>query len=499
MVRRTKSQPYFQANLNALVEPRISYPRPVPEHRAQQARWATLAQRLDQLAERSLAPWLDVGLDPEGGAFGFLDRYFVPRFHRPGDPRGPSGERRGDQSLVQQSRHLYSYSLAHQRRPGDPRLVALARALFEHLVGSFSRVAGEEIALASQTSSTTPPPSSTRPAIRPLLHWVPRGGLPPWEAASDQGDFEIEDPKSPLCTQLYAQGFAVYAFSTYALAFDQPDAARRALDLFRLLDRHRHDDEFGGYDQTLDGGWMPFVDAPRGAAKCTNTHIHLLEALTPLCRAFPEDDLVAERLLELSRYISGRMLQPSGYVHKFFARDGSPLGAPEVSYGHDLETSWLLVDALDALEFAGRLDASTKASVEDAATRMASHALRTGWDPAGGVFDVGVPEGQAEPPRVTGYEKIWWAQAETLPGLFRLHQRTRDPGLLDRMEETLEFLATKSFDPEGGEFFWGVDSKGNCLGRGDHKGEMWKTPYHALRACLLTADWIRQDLAFVRE
>jgi mannobiose 2-epimerase len=358
-------------------------------------------------------------------------------------------------------------------------------------------VAGEALELASQASSAGPPPSSTRPLARPLLHWIPRGGLPPWEVTSDQGDFEIQDTKSPLCTPLYAQGFAIYSLSTYALTFDRAPAARRALDLFLALERHRHDDEFGGYDQTSDGGWMQFVTAPEGAAKCTNTHIHLLEALTPLCRALPEDDLVASRLLELASFISETMLQPSGYVHKFFARDGTPVGPAEVSYGHDLETSWLLVDALDALQFADRLDAATRSTVEGAATKMARHALRTGWDPAGGVFDSGIPEGQTQPPRVTCREKIWWAQAETLPGLFRLYQRTHDPDLVRLMDETLDFLATKSFDAEGGEFFWGVDSDGNCLGRGDHKGEMWKTPYHALRACLITADWIRQELEAV--
>ena len=62
------------------------------------------------------------------------------------------------------------------------------------------------------------------------------------------------------------------------------------------------------------------------------------------------------------------------------------------------------------------------------------------------------------------------------------------------MEQTLSFLATKCWDVVGGEFFWGVDSLVNCLGRGDHKGEMWNTPYHALRACLITADWIREEL-----
>src|SRR5690606_29252949 len=105
--------------------------------------------------------------------------------------------------------------------------------------------------------------------------------------------------------------------------------------------------------QTEDAGWMSFVDAPPGAKKCTNTHIHLLEALTPLCRALPGDEILAARLSELAHVIATRMLQPDGYVHPFFARDFTPVGPPRVSYGHDIETSWLLMDAVRALKEGG--------------------------------------------------------------------------------------------------------------------------------------------------
>src|SRR5690606_19069398 len=143
------------------------------------------------------------------------------------------------------------------------------------------------------------------------------------------------------------------------------------------------------------------------------------------------------------------------------------------------------------LDGAGRLDHETRDLVEGASRRMAEHALRTGWDDVGGVFDSGVPEGTSKAACVTIRDKIWWAQAEALPGIFRLYLQTRDESLLGRLAQTLDFVVEKCWDPDGGEFFWGVDSQGNCLHRGDHKGEFWKTPYHALRACVLTADWCR--------
>ncbi len=416
-------------------------------------RLRTLADRLDALGRASLEPWLTAGLDLDGGAPGFLNRKFQ-RIVDPEDrPGGPGGQVRGDQGLVQQARHLFAYSLMHERRPGDPRVTAAAHALYDHLERCFSRGPG-----------------------RPYAHQL---------RATHAVRSDV--------VQLYAQGFAVFALSTYGRTFDQPRAATQARQLFATLDALRHDDELQGYDQTNDDGWLPFVIAPEGAAKCTNTHIHVLEALTALVRTPARDALSIRRLEELARVIVTKMLQPSGYVHPFFARDWTPVGPAVVSYGHDIETSWLLLDALEALETAGHANEATSELVTQGARRMAGHALRTGWDRAGGLFDHGVPEGPGRTAHVTCSEKIWWAQAEALPGIYRLYRQTRDASLVERLEEALTFFETKSWDAEHGGFFWGVDSNGRVLGRGDHKGELWKTPYHGLRACLLTSDWIRED------
>jgi len=387
-----------------------------------------------------------------------------------------------------------------ERRPGDARLPEFANKLYQHLRKGFSRRRND--------GTGSMPPDSTRP--RPLLHWLPRGfphqGVEHLAellletrgqhfAAPEPGfDFAEQSAASPFAVQLYAQGFAVYALSTYALVFDAPGAATWARGLFLTLDDRRHDAEHGGYDQTKDGGWIPFAGAPAGAAKCTNSHIHLLEALTPLCKAFPGDEILCARLSELSRLIVTKLLQPQGYVHKFFAKDWEPIGQPEVSYGHDLETSWLLREALSVLKDTGKSSHELEEVVLQGCEKMAEHALLYGSDPAGGVFDTGVPAGCPGGPTVTGHDKVWWAQAEAMPGIYQLYRTRMSDELLERLEATFEFFSTKSWDSEGGEFFWGVDSEGKVAGRGDHKGEMWKTPYHGLRACLFTCDWIREDL-----
>lgn len=479
----------------------------MPEISSQRSRWERLARALDELADASLQPWLDVGLDPEGGAYGFLDRYFRPVFSQEDATLGSSLERRGDQSLVQQARHLFSYSLMHERRSADHRLKEYADGVYRFLRRGFGR--------RKNDGRGSMPPDSHRP--RPLLHWVPRGGsYQGVEALSERlneerglsltppspgADFAERSAESPFAVQLYAQGCAVYAISSYALSFDVSAAAVWARDLFLTLDEQRHDAKWGGYEQTHDAGWLSLVGAPSGAHKCSDTHIHLLEALTPLCRAFPGDEVLTTRLVELSQVIATRMLQPEGYVHPFFTRDFTPIGPPKVSYGHDLETSWLLMDALRALREGGAMRTHSglfldglEETVRGASVKMAKASIEFGWDPAGGLFDSGRPALGTKRASVENRDKVWWAQAEALPGLYELFRNEPSDELLQKMEATVEFLTTKSWDPAGGEFFWSVDSEGNVGRRGDHKGEMWKTPYHALRACLYTSGWIRADL-----
>lgn len=461
-------------------------------------RLRSIAAQLDHLARRSMKPWLEAGLDPLGGAYGHLDRMFVPQFSSPEHRAGPSGETVGSQTLVQQARHLFSYSFLHERRGGDARFVESSHRLYAYLILGFSREPETwPRATPDATSASVHERVDVARALRldrPLLHWVPRGGGALIEMGSSGDDFEQMSSESPLAVQLYAQAFAVLSLCSYARAFDVPEAANQALALFQMLDAKRHDLGAGGYDQRRDGGWLPFVGAPLGAAKCANTHIHLLEALIELSKCFPQVPIVTARLLELTVVISTKFCPPSGYLRRYVGARFEQVGRPEVSYGHDLEASWLLLDAIDELDARGALAIEQRRTVLAGCRRMAEHAVATGVDPLGGVFDWGVPKDAPSGPCVIGQDKVWWTQAEALFGIFRLFEATGEHWLIEVLENTLRFLLQRSWDPVGQEFFWAVDGAGRPTSRGAHKGEIWKTPYHTQRAFARTADGIRDLL-----
>jgi len=385
-------------------------------------RAAAYRRRLAVLGDEIVQLWWHRhGPDTEHGGFhGYLDRQW-----RPGQPT--------DKSSVQQARHLWALATWAERRGRTGLVDSLSRSTYEFIRRALvDRADGE------------------------LHYTVTREGIP------------VDTTKI-----LYAQAFGIYGLSTYGRVYGDAEAVDLARGVFRSVDARAHDTEHGGYRQDADPHWLS-----KGAPKETNTHIHLMEGFGALLDA-TGDGLVGERVAELLEVVTTKLLQPEGYVHPSFGRDWTPLGSPVISYGHDIETAWLIVDAARAL---GR-DPQT---VSPAALTMGTRAIREGFDAErGGLFDEGIP-GE----RVTNPIKVWWAQFEALAGLWWLYRFTGDPAYLDVFDRVLDWIEGPARDPEHGEWYFSIGLGGNPDERGDHKGEVWKTTYHGLRAVLFIDDWI---------
>lgn len=390
-------------------------------------RLTTIKARLEGLARGVMDFWKPRAIDTEhGGVHGFHDRKGEPKLD-------------ADKGLVQQARHLWSFSTWYARREKTPQIKAIADNIYGFLSAKFRDKDGE------------------------FFYAVSRDGSKP------------VNPKK----QLYAESFAIFALATYADVFDVASARDQALACFSSIDKRTHDAEHLGYDQSQDPGWLQ-----PGAQKDTNTHIHLLEAFTALYRA-TQDPLVKTRLEEMVKVVATLIVQPSNYAHKEFYKDWRVHEKPVVSYGHDLETAWLLMDALDALGTKG------DAMVRQVALHLGKHSADLGYDSdKGGYFEEGIPGGA-----VTKREKIWWIQAEALPGLWWLYRLSNEEAYLERLEGTLSWIEKHQVDTEHGEWFWGIMPDGSIGPRGDHKGEEWKAQYHGLRALVFTSDWIDELLS----
>ncbi|MDB4883361.1 MAG: N-acylglucosamine 2-epimerase, partial [Gemmatimonadetes bacterium] len=176
---------------------------------------------------------------------------------------------------------------------------------------------------------------------------------------------------------VYAQAFAIYALVEHFGATGNEESLSAAIAIFELVEAHAYDNRLGGYEEAFSREWRLLDDVRLSAVdaherKSMNTHLHLLEAFTPLHAAWPDARLRAriESLLEL---FADRLIAPEGdHVVAFFTEDWQPRST-KVSFGHDIETSWLLVEAARALD-----DVALIERMQVAAGKLASGVLEAG-------------------------------------------------------------------------------------------------------------------------
>lgn len=296
---------------------------------------------------------------------------------------------------------------------------------------------------------------------------------------------------------LYGISFGLYAASNVHRATGDPEALRLAQETFRWLEKHAYDREHGGYWEAFTRDGTPLTSRPEIGAngranaardllgtpygfKSMNSHIHILEALTELHRAWPEAE-VAARLRDVFLIVRDKIAVEPGCLNLYFTPDWRPVPDHD-SFGHDVETAFLLLEAAEQLHLEN--DPTTL----QRAKQLVDHALQYGWDQRlGGFYDLGTAFGPA-----CKREKIWWTQAEGLNGLLLMHARfgAQDGRYWPAFVKQWEFIKNYQIDPKMGEWFDTVSPQGKPLPK--DLGHIWKAAYHNGRALMESAVRLRR-------
>jgi mannobiose 2-epimerase len=285
---------------------------------------------------------------------------------------------------------------------------------------------------------------------------------------------------------LYGQSFGLYAISEYALASKRKDVLDFAVKFFNLLEEKSHDAKYGGYREFFNADWTeakeerPYLGGTPGL-KLMNTHLHLLEAMTTFYRA-SKLPLARERLIELINIQSNAVVRKTlGACTDKYDRDWTPRLEGEfarVSYGHDLENIWLLMDACDAVGISNY-------PLLDLYRTLFDYSERYGYDAQmGGFYDSGWFNKPAD--RLT---KVWWVEAEAVVSALYLYRFTGDRKYLSVFEKTYDFIDKYLTDWENGEWHASVNPDGKPQG---DKAQPWKAGYHNGRAMIESLQILKQ-------
>jgi len=273
--------------------------------------------------------------------------------------------------------------------------------------------------------------------------------------------------------QIYALAFAIYACSEYYIATHHEYARDMAIDCFQLIQQHSLDHSYGGYLEAFSQDWQEISDLRLSAKdanekKTMNTHLHILEAYTNLYRIWPEAALSGAIKSLLDTFYDKILNQQTGHLNLFFD-DHWIMKGDIISYGHDIEASWLLLEAAEALQDPALIERFKKVAL-----RIADATLE-GIDSDGGLWYESSPRGLVT-------EKHWWPQAEALVGFVNAYQISKDDRYLQTALQNWKFIEKYIIDQTNGEWFWGRKKDYSIIQ--EDKAGFWKGPYHNGRACL---------------
>nr|WP_067060284.1 AGE family epimerase/isomerase [Mucilaginibacter sp. L294] len=290
--------------------------------------------------------------------------------------------------------------------------------------------------------------------------------------------WSVDHLGNPLDTkkQVYASAFTTYALSEYYKASGVAEAKNYAVNLYKLLVDKSYDAVRTGYLEAFTKEWQPIADLRLSAKdanekKSMNTHLHVLEAYTTLYSILPEEGLKEQIITLISNFLEHIIDGETNHLVLFFDEDWNKKSGT-VSYGHDIEATWLLLEAAEAIEHHELIEKIKQVCIK------ITDATKQGLDADGGLWYEYEP---AAHHLIT--EKHWWVQAEAMVGFYNTFQLNNRQEYLDLSLRNWAFVKQHLLDKQNGEWFWGIYANGDVMQTEDKAG-IWKCPYHNSRACI---------------
>ena len=272
----------------------------------------------------------------------------------------------------------------------------------------------------------------------------------------------------------YNQAFSIYALSSYYDASGDKSALDTAMELFHIIE-NRCMDEIG-YKEAFDRDFTEIENdklSENGviAEKTMNTLLHVFEAYTELYRVSKDED-VKKRLEWILDEFADKVYNPKLHRQEvFFDREMNSI-IDLHSYGHDIETAWLIDRGTEVLGEKKYQDKLLPIILD-----LTEQIYKVAFD--GHSLANECENG------VVNTNRIWWVQAETVVGFlngYKLAPEKKE--YLEAAEAEWQFIKDHVIDKRSGsEWFWEVTPDGEPIS-GRPIVEPWKCPYHNGRMCI---------------
>lgn len=271
----------------------------------------------------------------------------------------------------------------------------------------------------------------------------------------------------------YNQAFAIYALSSYYDASGNEEALELAWKLYELIEHQCKDSE--GYLEAFDRNFEPISNEKLSengvmAEKTMNTLLHVFEAYTELYRVTKDED-VEKNLRWILDIFADKVYNPARHRQEVFFDAHWNTLIDLHSYGHDIETAWLIDRGCEVLG-----DAALEAKMQAITKDLIAEVYKT-------AFKKNSLLNECEK-GVDNVSRIWWGQAESLVGFLNGYEKAPEhPEYLEAVFGQWDYIKTNLVDSrDGSEWFWDLDDDGKPSTKKPIV-EPWKCPYHNGRMC----------------
>jgi len=284
--------------------------------------------------------------------------------------------------------------------------------------------------------------------------------------------------------QIYALAFTIYGLSEYYQISKDEKALEMAISLYRSIEKYSYDTINKGYLEAFTEDWKVIHDLrlsekDANEKKTMNTHLHIIEGYANLYKVWKDPELKS-RIKELLEVIETYFINTkTGHLKLFFDEKWNE-NPDVISYGHDIEASWLLLQCAEVTE-----DHDLIERYKTYAIQMADATVE-GIDADGGLWYEFDPKTNH---LIT--EKHWWPQSELLIGFFNAWEITKNENYLETVIANWNFIKKHIIDQKKGEWFWGINADYSLMQK--DKAGFWKCPYHNSRACLEIINRIKKS------
>lgn len=288
--------------------------------------------------------------------------------------------------------------------------------------------------------------------------------------------------------QCYAQAFGIYAFSEYYKISGDDQAKTDALNIFEVLEKHARDRKNGGYVEALSIKWeemddVRLSDIDQNDKKSNNTHLHIMEAYTTL-HEICGNDKTAEALESVIITMMEKIYNSKKRSFTLFFTEDWQQRSETMSFGHDIEASWLVWEALSVLNNSVLIE-KYKSSV----LQIAKNALDNYMD---GTLGCGGMNNELHVDGNLDRDKIWWVQNEAVIGFLNAYQLSGEEDYLTAVENIWKFCDKHHIDHLEGEWWGFAKEDGVTSQTNPYKADEWKCPYHNTRACIESMERIEK-------